>query len=60
MLDGLVSSFPGSMQFFQNAFGLNEALSPTEKLGCGWVETTPSNICKHLYLTSAKAVGVVP
>ncbi len=26
----------------------------------GWVETNPSNICKHLYLTSAKAVSVVP
>jgi hypothetical protein len=27
-------------------------------LGC--VETNPSNICKHPYLTSAKAVSIVP
>jgi hypothetical protein len=28
--------------------------------GKGWVETNPSNIHKHLYLTSAKAVSLVP
>jgi hypothetical protein len=26
----------------------------------GWVETNPSNIWQHPYLTSAKAVSVVP
>ncbi len=26
----------------------------------GWVETNPSNICKHLYLTSSKAISTVP
>jgi hypothetical protein len=28
--------------------------------GNGWVETNPTNIRKHLYLTYAKAVSVVP
>jgi hypothetical protein len=26
----------------------------------GWEETNPSNICKHSYLTSAKAVSILP
>jgi hypothetical protein len=26
----------------------------------GWVETNPSNIQQHAYLTSAKAINIVP
>ncbi len=42
-------------QDYKDSKGMKEVLWIT-----GWVETNPSNIRKHLYLTSAKAISIVP
>jgi hypothetical protein len=49
---------PVRCQSHKIVFLLTESQNKLERLG--WVETNPSNIRKHLYLTSAKAVSVVP
>jgi hypothetical protein len=51
-----------AMSYFKKCFDHTHDKAPRIKtyLKKGLVETNPSNIRKHPYLTSAKAVSVVP